>query len=208
MHELDATQRLLADQLKEEYQQRHGVAVEYLKRAVGPGQEFANGVARVVISETGAWFECIDQPMEFSGAAGGRAVHHFVSDSDALSLLERLRDLAESAEAGDTRLCRLLVLYEPTGIVEEKGVHVVHFEPKDPFDPARARHVGQFRLSELPLLYRCRFDTTRAIPGISFKQGVVLCLSGLGERNLVVEMPYTGHDVRDLAHPPISMLPQ
>lgn len=208
MQELDATQRLLLDQLKEEYQQRHGVAVEYLKRAVGEGEEYSNGVAKVVISSTGAWFECVDQPMEFSGAAGGCAVHHFVTDSDALSLLDRLFEFAESAAPDDTRLCRLFVLYEPGGIVDEKGAHVIHFEPHGRYDPVKTRHVGQFRPGQLPLLYRCRFDTKRPIKGVSFQQGVVLCLSGLGERNLVVEMPYSGHDVRDLANPPINMMPQ
>ena len=70
------------------------------------------------------------------------------------------------------------------------------------------RRVGQFRDGEIPIFFRCRFDTDREIPGISFKQGVLLCLCGLGERNLLLEMPYTGHDVRDLAHRPMSMLPQ
>ena len=208
MQELDASQRLLLDQLKDEYLRRHGVAVEYLKGEVGRGQEYSNGAGRVVISSRGVWFECLDQPMEFSGAAGGSVVHHFVTDAEALALLATLREVAESAQPPETRLCRLFVLYERAGIVEEKGVHVLHYEPRGALEPAKIRRVGEYREGELPLLYRCRFDTRREVDGLRFKQGVVVCLSGLGERNLIVEMPYTGVDVRDLAQPPISALPQ
>ena len=46
------------------------------------------------------------------------------TSNNTLDLLEQLRDLAESASSADTRLCRLFVLYERTGIVDESGAHV------------------------------------------------------------------------------------
>ena len=208
MHELDAGQRLLLDQLTEEYQQRHGVAVDYLKTAVGPGQEYSNAVARVVLSPSGVWFECIDQPMEFSGAAGGQYRHRFITDSEALGILEELRAAAVNSTSGDTLLFRLLCIYERAGVVDEQGAHVIHFDAQETGSESGLRTVGAYRPGILPLVYRCRFDTSRETAGIPFRHGVVVCLSGLGERNLFIEMPYTGKDVRNLAHPPVGLMPQ
>src|SRR5215831_4783922 len=92
MEELDESQRLELDQLREEYQKRYGVAVEFIKNEVGPGLEFENNVARAVVSPNGAWFECIDQPMEFSGGSGDLVSHRYVGNRDARDIVTSLYD--------------------------------------------------------------------------------------------------------------------
>src|SRR5579862_9578439 len=76
----DALQALNVESLEEEYRRRYGLAVEMIKREVGPGDEYSNEVARVVVSSKGAWFECNDLPMEFSGATGATVVRKLLSD--------------------------------------------------------------------------------------------------------------------------------
>src|SRR5258708_20043757 len=88
--ELDPSERLEVDQLQEQYQRRYGVSVEFIKSAVGPGDEYSNLAARAVISPTGAWFECIDLPMEFSGGVGEAISYLFVSDAEAIRTFSAL----------------------------------------------------------------------------------------------------------------------
>ena len=80
--------------------------------------------------------------------------------------------------------------YDRAGIVDGSSAFVLHFEASDKQVRNTARSLGAFRLGFFPgvsmqigyLPRKCRD---------SFKQGVVVCLTGLGERNLLVEMPYT-----------------
>lgn len=202
--ELDAAQRLEMDALDEEYRRRYGVAVAVIKAEVGPGEEYANPAARALISKNGAWFECVDLPMEFSGAAGSPVRHRFVSDADACALLDRLRDLAEGTAAGTH--VSLFALYERSGIQDERGVYVLHDAAAGGRQAqGQPRRIGAYRPGALPLVFRCKLDIgceAAAEAGLSMARGVIFCLSGVGERNLVVEMPYEGSDLRDLAAGP------
>src|SRR5690349_3489556 len=114
--EIEPQRRLYLDRLQEEYHRRYGAAVELIKAEVGEGVEYANQAGRVVISDSGAWFECFDLPMEFSGAAGGPVTHRFASDSSAISLLESLFALTSPRAARSTERIGLFVLYSRMGI--------------------------------------------------------------------------------------------
>ena len=107
------TSAFLLDQLAEAYQQQHGVPWSTSKTG-GGRRRVQQWRSPVVISPNGAWFECLDQPMEFSGAAGGASSHRFISDSDAAQILDTLRAFAESASESDTRVCRLLCILRPS----------------------------------------------------------------------------------------------
>lgn len=208
MDELDMAQRLKVDQLAEEYQRRHGVAVEYLKAEVGPGDEYANAAARVVISPNGAWFECIDLPMEFSGVAGGPVPHRFISDGDALALLDRLYGMAGEVTPENTRTFSLLALYTRTGIVDGRGVYIFHYRRASDETPARPQVIGDYLPQTLPFVFRCRLDTDLDTAGLPVRRGVLVCLTNVGENHLLVEMPYEGDDVRDLTDAPINPVAQ
>src|SRR5437868_4712011 len=99
--EFDPNHKLHMDRLQEEYYRRHGAAMELIKSQVGPGDEYSNSAGRVVISPNGAWFECIDLPMEFSGAAGAKVTYRFVGDEEALCLLKTLIEVTNSAGRAD-----------------------------------------------------------------------------------------------------------
>ena|SRR5579872_5430330 len=199
MDELDPAQRLQLDALDEEYRRRHGVAVAFLKAEVGEGDTYANEAARTVISPNGAWFECVDLPMEFSGTAGAPVAHRFVSDSEACALLDRLHALMGSVDPDNTREFGLFVLYERTGIVDERSVYVFQHRRRADGMTRRPQQFGAYRTGVLPLVYRCRLDTDLDTTGIPVHRGVIFCLARIGEKNLVVEMPYEGEELRDLA---------
>jgi hypothetical protein len=197
--EIDPNQRLYLDRLQEEYQRLHGAAVDLIKAEVGPGEEYSNTAGRAVISPNGAWFECFDLPMEFSGAAGGPVSYGFVSDAEAMALLEQLRSKAEEQSASASSRFGLFVLYTRRGIAELRDAYVVRSLGDNEEPGRRSPTSGSFRSGVLPLLFRARIAVEEDIPGLSFRRGVVFCLAGIGERNLVVEISYESPEVRDLS---------
>ena len=56
------------DALRAQHQTRYGVSIAYIKSRVEPGTEYANEVARAVVSPSGGYFELAEMPEEFAGA--------------------------------------------------------------------------------------------------------------------------------------------
>jgi hypothetical protein len=208
LEELDPTQRIQLDVLDAEYSRRYGVAVDYIKAEVGSGAEYSNAVARVVISPNGAWFECKDLPMEFSGAAGAPVEHRYVTHREALGLLDGLKRAAEEVVSEHTRVFSLLVVYTRTGIVDGRNVYSFHFQRRPDAIPARPQEIGRYQPDTLPLVFKCRLDADLPLEGLSFRRGVLVCLANVGEMNLVVEMPYEGEEISDLSHSPANPVTQ
>jgi hypothetical protein len=208
MEELDPTQRIQLDALDAEYSRQYGVAVDYIKAEVGHGDEYSNAVARVVLSPNGAWFECKDLPMEFSGAAGAPVGHRFVTDREALDLLGRLKSASETVSSANSTLFSLLVLYTRTGIADGRNVYSFHFQRRSDGIPARPQEIGRYQPGVLPLVFKCRLNADTDAAGLSFRRGVLVCLANVGEMNLVVEMPYEGEELNDLSYAPVNPVTQ
>ena len=68
--QLDPLQKLELAMLRAEHQKKFQVMIAYIKEMVGEGIEYRNGIVRVVVSETGAYYELTDLPEEFFGAVG------------------------------------------------------------------------------------------------------------------------------------------
>ena len=67
-----------------ERQAQYGVSIAYVKQRVGTGTEYANEIARAVLSPQGGYFELAEMPEEFAGALGGGVSHRLVADAEAL----------------------------------------------------------------------------------------------------------------------------
>jgi hypothetical protein len=206
--ELYPGDRLEVDQLQEQYQRLHGVSVEFLKASVGPGDEYSNSAARAVISPNGAWFECVDLPMEFSGAAGAPVEYHFVTDAQVLDLIAGLYDSIPLITTANTRRFGLFSLYTQKGIADGQGVYAFQFENSADGTVRRPNTVGKYQAGRLPLVFRARIDTDLDISALKVHNGVIFCLTGIGERALMVKLPYEGKDLRDLADSPGNPLMQ
>lgn len=208
MDELDAMQRVALDLLREEYALRYGVAVKVIKEQVGPGIQYANSVARAVVSERGAWFECLKQPLEFSGAAGAGVRHRFITETEAAAAIDRLHAALAAGSPSPLDSFSLLALYGPSGVADSRTVYLCHRTPRSNDRAGRSLAVGAFRTGTLPYLFRARwqFDTPPA--GLPFGHGVVFCLSRIGERVLLVEIPYEGADLHDLGAHPVGPVAQ
>jgi hypothetical protein len=198
MDEIDPSQRLQLDVLEEEYRRRHGVAIEWLKAEVGEGETFQNEVGRAVLSDRGGWFECIDLPMEFSGAAGGPCERSYLSDAELVALTAALAGIAASPISPAIQSLGLLVLYSRAGVLDEREAFVFQTRRGPDGEERRPIRAGEARPGALPALVRCRIDSREPLPGIPLQKGTLVCLRGVGERNLLVLLSHEGEDVRDL----------
>jgi len=99
--------------LRAEQQARHGAAIAYIKRRVGAGTEYANEVARAVLSDAGAYYQLTELPEEFVGALGADVSHRLIAEAEALETLERLHALVRGVAGGEVpaRELSLYVLY-------------------------------------------------------------------------------------------------
>lgn len=196
--EFEPQQRLFLDRLQEEYSRRYGAAVELIKANVGAGIEYANSAGRVVISENGAWFECFDLPMEFSGAVGGPVTYRSASDGEALNVLNAIVDRL-AAPGAFPNPSGIFVLYSRRGLLDERETYVFQGKGYDHSLDRNSISIGQFRPDTLPLLFRARIDCTEGVPGLTLKRGVACCLSGVGDGNLIVEISYEADNLTDLS---------
>jgi len=208
LEEIDSSQRLKLDVLEDEYRRRHGVAVEWIKAEVGEGETFENGVGRVVLSANGGWFECIDLPMEFSGSVGAPCDRRFISDGELRRLTELLASIATSPEPGGIREFGLLTLYGRAGIFDERSAFVYQRRCGPSGEVKPPIQMGALQSELLPAVVRCRIHTDEDLAGVPVRHGVVVCLSGVGERNLMVLMPHEGGTVRDLGGSNVESTPQ
>jgi hypothetical protein len=198
MEEIDPSQRLQLDVLEEEYRRRHGVAIDWLKSQVGEGEVFENEAGRVALSNQGGWFECIDLPMEFSGAAGGPCERRYLSDSEFARLTDDLVELVSNTLPPGVRSLGLLALYSRAGVVDERQAFVFQLRRGPSGEPRKPIRAGEARPGLLPALIRCRIDSNEPLPGVPLQKGTLVCLRGVGERNLLVLFSHEGEDVRDL----------
>lgn len=181
-------QRLRLGALTETYRSRHGAAVEWLKAAVGAGQEYVNPVARAVLSERGGWVECIDLPMEFSGAVGGPAPYRLVEPDEAMRITQALYNRCAPPPARKT--CALLALYTPGGIADGRHVYASRANP--------AHDVGEYRPGVVPLYTRCRMTVPHAVEGMPAERGVVFLMALNEGRHLVGMLPHGEAGLGDL----------
>jgi hypothetical protein len=207
VHDITPAQKMSLDQLGESYYREHGAAIDFVKAQVGSGDEYANTAARAVVSANGAWCECVDLPMEFSGVTGGPVPVRLVSDDETRSTLDLLYGLTRTASPGNTRVLDLFVLYEPGGVVDERSVFAFRLSHGPDTMPSGPRIAGHFQAGRLPLFYRCRIDVAFDVPHPPGQRGLVFFLANVGERHLIVEVPYAGENLVDLSETGRSPMP-
>src|SRR5262249_47762908 len=143
-----------------------------------------------------------------SGAAGAEIKPRFISDKEAQSLLKSLYEISTKVSVEDTHLYTLVVIYTRAGVIDPRFAYLYNFQPGQESPRKTPQSVGAFQKDRLPLFFRSRMDTTiKGLP-VAFQRGVVFCLTGIGERNLLVEIPYEGPDIRNLGDIPASPVVQ
>jgi hypothetical protein len=141
--------------LRQERQAQYGVSIAYVKRLVGQGTEYANEIARAVLSSRGGYFELNEMPEEFAGAIGGGVSHRLVAASEALALTQRLERLAVAVAEGSVspRILSFYVLYAGGSLRTRRQMFVMDHKHGNPL----FAH-GGFQHGVVPRFLKVRLD--------------------------------------------------
>lgn len=122
------------EDLRRERQAQYGVSIAYIKRQVGPGMEYANEVARAVLSPSGGYFELAEMPEEFAGVVGAGVSSRLVSAAEALETMRRIERLAVAVVRADVSLrsVSLYALYAGGSLRHRQGVFVLDHRADEP----------------------------------------------------------------------------
>ncbi len=115
--------------LRAESLSRHGLAIATLKAQVGDGCEYANEVARAVLSDTGGYFQLREMPEEFAGAVGAGVTVRHLSGEQAQAMPEQLQHLAQTVSAPGNSLQRLSLyaVYAGGSLRRRRGLFVLDY---------------------------------------------------------------------------------
>jgi hypothetical protein len=202
--QLDPLQKVELALLRAEHQKKFQVMIEYIKAQVGEGVEYRNSIVRVVLSDNGAYYELLDLPEEFCGAAGEEVEYHFVPPREAIALLTRVVEATARATAKNTRQFTLIALYTRRGLVDRKNCFVYEYRPRDERPGHAPLVVGSFQPKVMPLFFKIKLDADYAEEVLGISCGIVFCMANAGDRHLLVRIPYKGDQVTDLSDLPTS----
>ncbi len=204
MDELDPLHKVELAMLRAEHQKRYQAMIAYLKEKIGEGTEYRNSVARVVVSERGAYYELNDLPEEFSGAASPDVTHHFLSPADAAALLARAVEATGRIDRDNTRHMSLIVLYARRGLVDRKNCYIYDYRANDFVQSTAPLVIGKFQPDVPPLFFKVKIDADFAYEVLGINRGVVFCIANAGDRHLLIRIPYEGDQIVDLNASPSS----
>ncbi len=204
MDELDPLHKVELAMLRAEHQKKFQAMITYLKDKVGEGVEYRNSVARVIVSDAGAYCELNDLPEEFSGAVGPDVHARSVAPDEAIQLLTRAFDALMQANRENTRHCSLLALYARRGIMDRKNCYVFEYRVGDDEAMSRPLVIGQFQPGVMPLFFKIKIDADFASQALDMPRGMVFCIANAGDRHLLVRVPFTGQQVTNLSDLPLS----
>lgn len=141
--------------LRAAHSERHGLAIAYIKKRVGVGTEYANEVARAVLSAQGGYYELAEMPEEFAGALGAGVSHRLVAPIDALALLAWMQAFVETVLAGTSsvRSASLYALYAGGSLRTRRALFVLDQKPGE----APFTH-GHWQPETLPRFLKLRLE--------------------------------------------------
>jgi len=115
------------DALRAERHAQFGVSIAHVKAQVGPGTEYANEVARAVVSPQGGWYQLTEMPEEFAGATGLGVTHCLLPRLKLMETLARWDALLQAVTRGDVQFRRLSLyaLYEGGSLRNGHGLFVL-----------------------------------------------------------------------------------
>ena len=177
--------------------------INFIKERVGEGIEYRNAVVRVVVSDSGAYYELNDMPEEFCGAVGEDMERRFVTPAEAIALLARAVEVSQKVTPENTRHLSILVLYTRRGIVDRKNCFLFDYTP----DRSAAQApgiIGKFQPDVMPLFFKIKMEADFAEEALGFQGGLLFCMANAGDRHLLIRVLPTADQITDLGALPLS----
>jgi len=202
---MDWRDQLQLAMLRAEARRKFQVMIDYIKEQVGEGNEYNNGMVKVVISERGCYYEFIDMPEEFSGALGSGFQYDFVGTGDGLLMAEQVQYMITHSDDDNTRELSLLCIYDRRGLFDREATYIYHRSRRGE-ESVGPRVIGHYREGVLPLFFKMKTDSDLAVPLLGVPRGVLFFVANLTDQHLAVRIPHTGPGVTDLNELPTSRL--
>jgi len=163
------------DSVRAAHLDRHGLAIAYIKKRVGRGTEYANEVARAVLSDEGGYYQLAEMPEEFAGALGGVS-HRLIAPAEAWTLLAQMQAFVEGLLSGTQTVhsASLYALYAGGSLRMRRELFVLDQRPGElPFSH------GQWQPGTLPRFLKLRLDCgpLPPPPALGLSQGVSFLLA-------------------------------
>ena len=200
----DPMQKLELAMLRTEHQNRYQLQINMVKELVGEGIEYENAVVRVVVSDTGAYYELKDLPEDFTGGIGDDMNRNFLTQKEAVTLLSRLFDARKRITQENTRQFIFMVIYTRTGIIDRKNCYIYDYRRSKWNPDEKDFEIGKFLPGVMPLFYKIRIDADFGEELIGFKRGIAFCMANAGDRHLILRLPNEGEYLTDLGNLPTS----
>lgn len=188
--------------LRAAHQKKYQAMIDYIKARVGEGTEYRNGIARVVVSETGAYCELNDLAEEFTGAAGAAVQRRFVKPAEAFDLVTRAAAAIPLIRSDNTRHFALFCLYSRRGLVDSKDCYIYEYRASESDPQPAPLEIGVFRPDVIPGFFKVRVDADLAQEVLDLPRGVVFSIANTRERHLQVFVPFDESTVTDLNEAP------
>ena len=162
--------------LRTAQQERHGLTIAYIKNRVGDGAEYANEVARAVLSAQGGYYQLAEMPEEFAGALGVGVSHQLIRHREAWETFQAVQSLVTEIVQGTqtVRAASFYALYAGGSLRTREKMVVFDQRPgEQPFTH------GAWLPESLPRFFKLRLDCgdAPAPAALGFKQGVLFFLT-------------------------------
>lgn len=162
--------------LRTAQQERHGLTIAYIKKRVGDGIEYANEVARAVLSAHGGYYQLSEMPEEFAGALGVGVSHQLIRDREAWDTFRTVQTLVTEIMQGAqaVRAVSFYALYAGGSLRTREKMFVFDQRPGE----APFTH-GVWQPDSLPRFFKLRLDCgdVPAPASLGFQQGVLFFLT-------------------------------
>jgi hypothetical protein len=197
--QLEPREKLELAMLRAEHQKKFQMMIDFIKEQVGGGLEYANSLARFVVSEAGAYYELIDLPEEFAGACGPGVEHSFITQIEAIRLIEDAARTAEAAASTAERQLQILALYTRRGLVDRKNCYVVDYARGSTYRPGQ-NVTGEVKHGIMPLFFKIKLDAGAdelAAP-IGMNHCILVCIVTSGDRFPLIRIRLDSEHTTDL----------
>jgi hypothetical protein len=198
--QLEPREKLELAMLRAEHQKKFQMMINFVKGQVGEGEEYRNSIARLVVSDAGAYYELVDLPEEFTGAFGPGVEQTFIAETEAVKLLEDAASAAEAVASNSARLMQILALYSRRGLVDRKNCFVVNYLQGERYRTGE-NVSGSLQRGVMPLFFKIKLDTTIGdlATELGMNRCILVCILTSGDRYPLLRIRLDSEQTTDLA---------